>query len=137
VIPICRDAQRFTTKLSPEDATRLRMAGGSLPAYNARRPQQQGVTGGLPILTGLPNPGDLSMVPTNATGAMLGALSRGLSLPRAGMPSMGSPMVSNMVSSGLSGMVPPAGSFSSSNMSRRTANLLNMLRVGFEALWRF
>lgn len=110
------------------------MAAGSLSAYNARRLQQQAVTGGLPILSGLANPSELPMLPTSTTGAMLGALNRGLSLPRAGLPSMGSPVVSNMVSPGLSGMVPPAGTFPSSNMSRRTANLLNMLRVILEAL---
>jgi hypothetical protein len=134
VFLVCRDAQRFTTRLSQEEANRLRMAGGSLSAYNARLLQQQAVPGGLPLLSGLPNPSDLPMVPTSTTGAMLGALSRGLSLPRAGLPSMGSPVGSNMVPAGLSGMVPPAGSFPQSNASRRTASLLNMLRVILEAL---
>nr|XP_024380298.1 chromatin modification-related protein EAF1 B-like isoform X1 [Physcomitrium patens]XP_024380299.1 chromatin modification-related protein EAF1 B-like isoform X1 [Physcomitrium patens]PNR51048.1 hypothetical protein PHYPA_010234 [Physcomitrium patens] len=126
-----RDAQRFTTRLSPGEATRLRMAANNMSAYNARRLQQQAasVTAGLPILTGLPNPNDLPMLPTS-TGAMMGALSRGLSMPRPGLSSMGSPVISNIVPAGLGGMVPPPGTLSSPSMSRRTANLLNMLRVG-------
>lgn len=124
----CRDAQRFTSRLSPDEANRLRMAQGSYSAYNARRLQQQGVSGGLPILTGLPNPNDLSMVPTST--AMMG-LSRGLSLPRTGMPSMASPVVPNMTSAGLSGLVPPAGTFPP-NMARRNPTLLNHLRVSFD-----
>lgn len=110
------------------------MAGGSLNAYNARLLQQQAVPGSLPLLSGLPNPSDLPMVPTSTSGAMLGPLSRNLSLPRAGLPSMGSPVVSNVVAAGLSGMVPPAGTYPQSNMSKRTAGLLNMLRVILEAL---
>lgn len=132
----CRDAQRFGSKLSPEDANRLRMAGGNLPSYNVRRPQQQGVPGALPMLTGLPNQSDLSVVPTNSNGAMLGALNRGLSLPRGGLPNLGSPVVPNLVSSGLSGMIPPAGAFPPS-MARRTATLVHNLRVILQILRQF
>lgn len=133
----CRDAQRFGSKLSPGDANRLRMAGSNLPSYNVRRPQQQGVTGALPMLTGLPNQSDLTGVPTNSNGAVLGALNRGLSLPRGGLPNLGSPVVPNLVSSGLSGMIPPAGAFPPSNMARRTASLVHNLRVISQVLRSF
>lgn len=134
---LCRDAQRFTMKLSPEDATRLRIAtgsltAGSLTAYNnARRLQQQqaaSVTAGLPVLSGLPNPLDMPVLPTSTSGGMLGGLSRGLSLPRAGLPGMGSPVVSSPSLPGLGGMLPPGGP---SNMSRRITSMLNMARVSF------
>ena len=129
---LCRDAQRFTMKLSPEDATRLRIATGSLTAYNnARRLQQQqaaSVTAGLPVLSGLPNPLDMPVLPTSTSGGMLGGLSRGLSLPRAGLPGMGSPVVSSPSLPGLGGMLPPGGP---SNMSRRITSMLTMVRVSF------
>lgn len=119
-------------KLTPEEATRLRMATGSLTAYNARRLQQQqqaaSVTAGLPVLSGLPNPNDIPMLPTSTSGGMLGGLSRGLSLPRAGLPGMGSPVVSSPSLPGLGGMPLPGGP---SNMSRRITSMLNMVRVSF------
>lgn len=111
-------------RLSPEEATRLRMATGSLSAFSARRLHQQAasVTAGLPALGGLPNPNDMPMLPTTT------GITRGLSLPRPGLPGgMGSPGVSSMGQVSLGGMLPPGGSLPP--QMTRISRMLNMVRV--------
>ncbi|CAK9860874.1 unnamed protein product [Sphagnum jensenii] len=107
-----RDAQHFTAiLLSLEETNRLQMATtGPLSAYN-RRLQQQAVsaTTGLPVLGGLPNPSDLSLLPTSTAAGMLGGLNRSMSLPRSGLPGMGSAPVSSTGAAGLCTMLPPGG----------------------------
>lgn len=105
-----RDVHRLaaTRPFSPEDAQRVRYA----QAMAARRLPVPGpsVTAGLPMIA-LPNPNDCA-VPMIAAGncvGMMGGLSRGMSLTRAGLPGMGSPGVSGMGSPTLGTMLPPGG----------------------------
>ncbi len=92
---LCRDAQRFTAmRLSPEETNRLRMAAtGSLGAYNRR----------------LPHPNDIPLLSTSTTEGMLAGLNRSMSLPRQGLPGMGSAAVTNIGSAALGTMLPPSG----------------------------
>ncbi|CAM6046028.1 unnamed protein product [Sphagnum compactum] len=107
-----RDAQRFTAmRLSPEETNRLRMAAtGSLGAYNRRLQQQAvSVTTGLPVMGGLPHPNDIPLLSTSTTEGMLGGLNRSMSLPRQGLPGMGSAAVTNIGSAALGTMLAPSG----------------------------
>ncbi|KAH9566418.1 hypothetical protein CY35_04G129200 [Sphagnum magellanicum] len=107
-----RDAQRFTAmRLSPEETNRLRMAAtGSPGAYNRRLQQQAvSVTTGLPVMGGLPHPNDIPLLSTSSTEGMLGGLNRSMSLPRQGLPGMGSAAVTNIGSAALGTMLPPSG----------------------------
>lgn len=105
-----RDVHRLAAMrpFSPEDAQRVRyahaMAARRLPIPGAS------VTAGLPMMAS-PNPNDcaLPMLAAGNSVGMMGGLSRGVSLSRAGLPGMGSPGVSGMGSPTLGTMLPPGG----------------------------
>jgi hypothetical protein len=119
------------SSFSNEEHARLQMATKQLTDFNARRAQQQAASSasGVPVLGGLPNSNGLPMLSTSTSGGMLVGLNRGLSLPRAGLAGMGSPVVSSMGTAGLSGRLPPSGNLAAANVSRRIAGLVTMARV--------
>lgn len=113
------------------DDARLQMVTKQLSDLSARRAQQQAVSAaaGVPVLGGLPNSNGLPMLSTSTSGGMLVGMNRGLSLPRAGLAGMGSPVVSSMGTAGMSGRLPPSGNLAAASVSRRIAGLVNMARV--------
>lgn len=130
---VCRDVHRLAAlrPFSPEDAQRARYramaAARGLPVPGAS------VTAGLPMMA-LPNPNDCA-VPMLAAGnsvGMMGGLTRGVSLSRAGLPGMGSPGGSGMGSPTLGNMLPPGGvgmvGAGSNVVSAGVPNQVNLMR---------
>ena len=116
------------SSFSNEEHARLKMATKQLTDFNARRVQQQAASAalGVPVLGGLGNTNELPVLSTSTSGGMLVGLNRGLSLPRAGLAGMGSPVVSSMGTAGLSGRLPPSGNLAAANVSRRIAGLVKV-----------